>query len=285
MAYRPAPGLDDLMLEVVTHLSNVQIFKRSARLSEQSSPCSTLSRLDSSPWQKQLADSLSKYDLRYDLGGLAFAKVWGLATLGDYTAVCVTFHPGDMVEYTITSLERATVIFGHQERLETEPSHISHLPWAPTKVSLQDANSIYPEIVSSVLEFPRQHLSILCKRIVYAAACVGLLMFNLDKSKVDLSLAAFQWLAHDDDVDLSEELNMCTELRRQPTTDNDADADPGEAAKASIAPRSRAILKSGHGQSVLEVCEICGEGIGWDGIQEARCAGGHTFGMETSRCQ
>lgn len=279
MVYRPAPGLDGFMLEVVTHLCNVHIFKRSARISEQSPPFSTLGRLGSPPWLKQLTDSLSQYDLRYDLGGLAIAKVWGLATLGDYTAVCVTFHPGDMVEYTITSLERATIIFGHQELPENQLSRISHLPWAGAELRLRDANSIYPEIVSSILEFPRNDPSKLCERILYAAACASLLIFTLNKSKVNLSQVAFQWLAHHDEVDLSEELNLCTELLRHHTTDDDADS--GEAVKVGITPRARAVLKSHQVQSVLEVCEICGEGIGWYSIQEARCAAGHSFGMES----
>ncbi len=278
MAYRAAPGHNGFFLEVVTHLCNVQNFKCSARTSEQSSPYFTVSQLGLSPWQKQLTDCLSKYDLRYDLGGLAIAKVWGLATLGEYTAVCVTFHPGDMVEYTITSLERAMIIFGHQKLPENGWSHISHVPWAARELNLRDANTVYSEIVSSVLEFSREDLSVLCKRIVYAAACVGLLMFSLDISKVNLSEAAFRWLARHNEVDLSEELSLCTELKRRHTGDNDVET--GEVAKAGISPRSKAILESDKVQSVLEVCEVCGEGIGWYNIREARCAAGHSFGME-----
>lgn len=283
MAYRPASGPYDFFLEVVTHLCSVQIFERSARLSEQSPPYCTFNRLGSSPWQTQLTDCLSRYDLKYDLGGLAFAKVWGLVTLGDYTAVCVTFHPGDMVEYTITSLERATIIFGRQEPLENRPSQISHLPWAVGVLHPRDANVVHSEIVSSVLEFTRKDLSKLCKRILYAAAYVGLLTFAIDKSKVNLSEAAFRWLAHHNEIDLSEELGLCTELQKNHTVDNDVNT--GEAAKASISPRSKAILKSDLVQSVLEVCEICGEGIGWYSIREAQCAAGHSFGMEPSECQ
>lgn len=280
MAYRPAPGIDNFFLEMVTHLCHVQIFKRSANTPEQSRPSSTLIRLNSSPWQKQLTDCLSKFDLLYDLGGLAFAKAWGLATLGDYTAVCVTFHPGDMVEYTINSAERATIIFGRQELLENGLSHVSHVPWAVGELHPRDANMVHSEIVSSVLGFTRKGLGKLCKKMVYAAACVGVLSFTLDRSMIALCGAAFRWLALDNNADLIEELSIYTELQKHHAVHSDVDS--GEAAKPTIAARSKAVFESGQIQSILEVCEICGEGIGWYSIQEARCAAGHSFGMESS---
>ena len=280
MAYRPALESDEFFLEVVTHLCNVQIFKRSASPSEEFPHCSTLTRRCSSPWQKQIADCLSKYDLRYDLGGLAIAKVWGLATLGDYTAVCVTFHPGDMVEYTITSIERATVIFGRQEVSEHGVSHISDLPWAVGESHPRDANTDYAEIVSSVLGFNRESLHEVCQKILYAAACAGVLLSTLDKSIVPLSEAAFRWLAHHNEAELSEELSLCQEIQKHHSLDPDVDT--GATAKLSISARSKVMLESDQRQSILEQCEICGEGIGWYSFQEARCAAGHCFGMSLS---
>ena len=279
MACRPAPRIDDFFLEVVTHLCHVQIFKHSTNASKQFSPRSALARLDSSPWQKQLNDYLSKFDLRYDLGGLTFAKVWGLATLGDYTAVCATFHPGDMVEYTITSVETATIVFGLQELDESGSTHRSHLPWAVGGLHPRNQDIIYSEIVSSVLAFTREGLGKLCKRIVYAAACAGVLLSTVENPMVNLCENAFRWLARQTGADMTEELNLCTKSQEHHTVDNSVKT--REAANLIVNARSKAMLESDQLQSVLEMCEVCGEGIGWYSNREARCAAGHSFGTDS----
>ncbi|KAI9869746.1 MAG: hypothetical protein M1830_005138, partial [Pleopsidium flavum] len=276
MTYCLDPDTSDLCLEVVTHLSNVQVFRHHVNPPVNAIPNATLTSHSRPQWQKNMADCLTKFNIRHDLGGLAFTKTWGLANLGNYAAACMTLHPGDMVEYTITSAERTTIVFGHQAAFNGGPSDSYLLPWTATPPVSRELSTICSEFVSSVLRFPRERFDKLCKRIVYAAACVGTFPPYVDRSVVDLSEDAFGWLANHDGVDMSEELVLCGRLRQR--YDLDGSVGVGEAAKVNISARSREILQSKFAQGALEVCEICGEGIGWHSLQEARCALGHVYG-------
>lgn len=62
-----------------------------------------------------MAEVRTKYDVENDLGGLALAKVWGVASCKSLVAACFTLHPGDMVEYIQTAEERATVVFSYTD--------------------------------------------------------------------------------------------------------------------------------------------------------------------------
>ncbi|KAI9872282.1 MAG: hypothetical protein M1830_001825 [Pleopsidium flavum] len=275
MTYCLDPDTSDLCLEVVTHLSNVQVFRHIVNSPVNAVPYATLTSHSLPQWQKNMAECLTKFNIRHDLGGLAFTKTWGLANLGNYAAACITLHPGDMVEYTITSAERAMIVFGHQATFNGGPSDSHLLPWTATPPVSRELSTICSEFVTSVLRFPRERFDKLCKRIVYAAACVGTFPTYVDRSVVDLSEDAFGWLANHDGVDMSEELVLCGRSRQR--YDLDGGVGVGEAAKVNISARSREILQSNAAQGALEVCEICGEGIGWHSLQEARCALGHAY--------
>ncbi len=278
MTYRLDPDTGDICLEVVTHLSHVQVFRYTINAPANAIPYATLTPHSPPQWQKSMADCLTKFNIRRDLGGLAFMKTWGLANLRNYAAACITLHPGDMVEYTISSAERATIVFGYQATIEGGLSDSYLLPWTATQRQSRELSMICSEFVSSVLGFPREGLGKVCKRILYAAACVSTFVPDVDRSLVDLSGDALRWLANHDGVDMSEELGLCARLRE--SYDLDDNVGVGVVAKGNISARSRQTLVSNDAQDVLEVCAICGEGIGWYSLQEARCAVGHVYGTK-----
>ena len=278
MVYCSSAHTSDICLEVATHLSHVQTFNHALNSSARPSTQASLNSLDPLSWQRHMADHLRKFDLRHDLGGLAFAKIWGLATFGMYTAACVTLHPGDMVEYTTTSTEQTTVVFGRREAMDGGPSHDSHLAWPNGKVHQRDMSTVYCDIVSTFLRIPQTESSNLCQKIAYAAACVGALSATFDKAIVKLSEDLFHWLAHHTGNDFDVELSLSKRLQKQDALGEDSNA--GETAKVGISAREKECLNSNRLQGIWEMCEICGEGMGWYSVQEARCAAGHTYGME-----
>ncbi|KAL9614012.1 MAG: hypothetical protein Q9167_001492 [Letrouitia subvulpina] len=67
-------------------------------------------KLKASPLQDRMRDLHMDWDQRNDMGGLSIMKTWGVASWGSSVASCVTFHPGDMFEYTLPKYESCVVI-------------------------------------------------------------------------------------------------------------------------------------------------------------------------------
>jgi hypothetical protein len=62
-------------------------------------------------WRAQINDSRVLFSVEHELQGHAKSKTWGLCAspLRDFTAVCYTIHPSDMIEYGPPAVRRSTV--------------------------------------------------------------------------------------------------------------------------------------------------------------------------------
>jgi hypothetical protein len=62
-------------------------------------------------WCAQINDSRILFSVEHELQGHAKSKTWGLCAspLRDFTAVCYTIHPSDMIEYGPPAVRRSTV--------------------------------------------------------------------------------------------------------------------------------------------------------------------------------
>lgn len=277
MIYRLDPVTSDLFVELVTHLSCVQVFQHIIKSSADGKLYATLTPHGPPQWQKQMTNCLAKFNIQHDLGGLAFTKTWGLADSRHLAATCITLHPGDMAEYTITSIERSTVVFGHQAAIERNASGSNVPLWIATESQYRDPRMICFDFVSSVLHFPRESLDKVCKKILYAAACIAISLPELDKDLIGLIGDALRWLAAHDGVNMDEELGLFTRSQQPYGFDDSLGFD--EAVRINIPARRKGNLAFKGAQDVFEICEICGEGIGWYSLREAKCAAGHAFGM------
>lgn len=70
----------------------------------------------STRWSQQLAALSSKYNSANDLAGHVAIRTWGITSsvIGGYVAVCVSFHPSDMIQYAMNS-DQETVLFISKE--------------------------------------------------------------------------------------------------------------------------------------------------------------------------
>ena len=64
-----------------------------------------------SPFLRSLAESKALFGAENELGDAVLTKAWGLcpSPMGDLVASAVSFHPSDMVEYTISAASRTEI--------------------------------------------------------------------------------------------------------------------------------------------------------------------------------
>ena len=219
--------------------------------------------LHSPLWKNQLDDVRERFDLDCDLGGLAIARVWGLASHRGLAAAAITLHPGDLVDYRTTSGERTSIVFS--------PASL-HSPNNELSISGQSSVDLSPEFLQAKRETVLGYILFSydsdtntfpwSQRLLYAAACCTAVGSH-KQELISQAKHALEWLAATAEVDLTEEISTCS-------------TPGGKKIKA----RSTEQL-DGLENTIYEICSICDAGIGWYSPQEAQCASGHLFGIRS----
>ncbi|KAI9808431.1 MAG: hypothetical protein M1827_007250 [Pycnora praestabilis] len=134
-------------------------------------------------------------------------------------------------------------------------------------------------LVDSVLQIThgRTQGDRLSRKIKYAAACFGILHLPCTLGRGSLLQGTFESLAAETSIDLSPEIKLCVARRELESELSILKTTSIRANKQVLPPRRSEEIASPGAQSIFEVCEICGTGIGWDDALEARCATGHVF--------
>ena len=234
--------------------------------------------LPRSTLHKQALQLRTETDRRNDYGGLTTIKFWGLATHMNYAAICVTFHPGDMIDYLLASEERATILFSvcGTNGVTTE---IETFTWESDCSTYKTADT-QRAILDSILDLETQSrltLEGLSDRIIYAAACASMLLWDPQRvQRLRLVKDVLERLEQRLNIDLGSEINVCSQFSVSPDlTMEDVVGILGEATEA----RSKDdvdILSN-----VLGVCSICASPVNWQSLSEARCSRGHCFGVSS----
>ncbi len=231
--------------------------------------------LPHSTLRKQALQLRAKYDRQNDYGGLTIIKSWGLATYKGYAAMCVTFHPGDMVDYLLASEERATILFsiGETSHLDTELDTFS---WERERKPA-DITATQRLILKMIFDFEKQSRldsAGLSDRIIYAAACASMLLWDVERAeRLSLAKSVLERLGQRTNVDVSSEINACSHLLRSPNIDMEEAA---AVVGGAIGSRNKEDLETST--KVFDVCSICAHAIPWQSLLEATCTQGHLFG-------
>ncbi|KAL8687390.1 MAG: hypothetical protein Q9218_006422, partial [Villophora microphyllina] len=210
------------------------------------------------------------FDQHHDLGGLSFAKTWGLASWGPYLVTCVTFHPGDMVEYMLPSKERCHIVF-MKEDTGNVAQETASFPWQEISTTTSERNTqvVLRGILRKAGE-QRAALAALDRRILYCVCCATMILCELDS--LDLVDDVLQKLSKSLGSSLEPELDLLAEV-----------ASSGISTALCIErlnniSTSRAEHEPGHSTNDLyDMCSICDRIILWQGATEAVCVSGHQF--------
>ena len=220
----------------------------------------------------------AKTDRQNDYGDLTVIKFWGLVIFEKYAAICVTFHPGDMVDYLLASEERATILFSvcGTSRVITENEIF---PWE-SDPNRSETLSTQIAILDAILDLEMQSkmtLGELSDKIIYAAACACMLLWDSKRmQRLLLIKNMLERLEQRIDVDLGSEINVCSQFLVSPhLTIEDVAAILGEATEA----RSKDDPYTAN--NIFGVCSICATPVNWQSLSEATCSQGHRFGASS----
>ncbi|KAL8632973.1 hypothetical protein Q9189_001227 [Teloschistes chrysophthalmus] len=111
------------------------------------------------------------FDQHHDLGGLAFSRTWGLASWGSYVAACITFHPGDMVEYIMPSSERCHIVF-MKEDADDDLQENANFPWQEiSATNVERSTHIVLQEILTMTDGQAAAQTALDQRILYNICC------------------------------------------------------------------------------------------------------------------
>lgn len=225
---------------------------------------------DEADWVHLIRNEKDRFDREHDLGGLALAKVWGLASIGHWVAACITLHPGDMVEYMATADEKACIIMA-----STIKEADDMIPWARQECSL----ALYP-FASNYRGPDYSRLQEQRKRgtesIIQWIVCSVGRNTKVSKDRLSRQIVRAAW--HYIQIFKNHNSDSPTEVLENPYNI------PKDAIRNSIewlVPENDSLIERGEISSadvpeLLEQCIICDAFIPWK-IGTARCEGGHLF--------
>ena len=216
------------------------------------------------------------YDTKHKLGLHILSRVWGCASLENFSAVCITLHPSRSIEYSIPAEEFANVIFdsAHPEQ--------GKFPWQePTEV---DESMARRTILSTILNgttLEMFNLSDLDIKIIYSAICVSMLTESLQQPRhIQLLSGILQLLKNNTGIDLEAEQMI---LKTTSTKLHDAKQQIVDVVRRTTELRGKACLLSSSTKHFLDYCPICTETeepkvICFESLTEAYCPQMHPFG-------
>lgn len=229
----------------------------------------------SEPFRSALHDQASAsqtiFDRQNDLGGLSFTKTWGLASWGAYVASCVTYHPGDMVEYNITSGERCQVLFTLADATGVLPD-TAGFPWQDMSTSTEVNTNVGVRIriLRSIAQQPLVDISDF--KILYNLCCALLLSPNLQT--LQPVEQGFQQLIASTSMSMEEELHLLEDTRVL----NLSASQRLERLNHITVSRSKSEANL-PAYDLCDFCSICDQVVQWVNATEAACFAGHHFGI------
>lgn len=229
------------------------------------------------PFRPVLHDHVSAlqkdFDRHHDLGGLSHAKTWGLASWGPYVASCITFHPGDVLEYNMVAEQRCQVIFT-QEDTSSGLDEDAIFPWQGANPEVhQDTSSAVLQKVLALLATRHTSRDPAENRILYNVCSAALLC--LDKVDWNLVEQILRRLAASTGISLDPEIRMLEDIRSSQVS-----VLVRMERLQEIAGARTEIESSSSPRDIYDSCSICDQIIIRRGLNVAYCAAGHQFGMQ-----
>ena len=211
-------------------------------------------------------------------------KIWGMASsFGDkYIALCITLQPETMLEYTIHSAERATVVFSHLVDNESSEDADVYFPWE-AKPPIKNRALTHPKVWRTVRERSiRNHPpGLIDRQLLYVAFCAGLLWKQYDTVEaVQEAKIALATIRGPENTSFDAEFRCLDRLLDKSMNSQT----PLQTLNELISERCTIDIDQPSMQRLLEYCQIpgCDALLLWNGPFQARCRAGHLWGKYSS---
>ena len=280
----------------INHFASVSIHKRppSRELSKDipGHECITVSLDEAHPGDANMPSQLivtplikarmvaekENFGLDNNIGSHVMVRTWGLASINNLVAACITLHPAKMVESTAPFEGTATILFDATNDTDNAKSVF---PWQSTaEVDVAKAQtSILDTILDQNLHRPLA-LNKLDLRIIYTAFCGSLLLSNHKRNqRLQALMAILNLIEGRAGVNLLAEHRALLSIKdTQQLSDQELVKIIGEMTEA----RGQAESSSRSPEkALLDLCPFCPESkqiMPFDSFAEAYCPQKHHFG-------
>ena len=231
--------------------------------------------------KNQMATEKVKYGLKSNIGSDVELRTWGVASLNDLVATCITLHPTKMIDYTSPFEGNSTIIF---DTNNADDDAKNMFPWQ-SSVEVDTADTQKSILDTMVDQIPQRALTTnsLDLKIAYTAFC-GVLLLSDEKClyRPQMLQGAVEIL----DV-IERHVGIDLLLERQALSSVKDNHQLSEQELSKIVRQmtlARGQDESNIGnpeKNLLEVCPFCPESqraIPFDDFTEAYCQQRHPFG-------
>ena len=232
--------------------------------------------------KNQMATEKVKYGLKSNIGSDVELRSWGVASLNDLVATCITLHPTKMIDYTAPFEGNSLIIF---DITSGDGNAKSMFPWqSPVEVDIANARkSILDTMVNQI---PQRTLTAnsLDLKIAYAAFCSVLLLSDekclYKPQMLQGAMETLDVIEHHVGIDLLLERQALLSIKN---THQLSDQELSKTVRQMTLARG----KDGSNivypeKDLLDVCPFCPESqraIPFDDFTGAYCQQRHPFGM------
>ena len=231
----------------------------------------------------QMATEKVKYGLKSNIGSDVELRSWGVASLNDLVATCITVHPTKMIDYTAPFEGNSTIIF---DTSDGDKSAKNTFPWQ-SSVEIDIANTQKSILDTMVDQIPQRTLTTnsLDLKIAYTAFCGALLLSDekcLYRSQMlQAAMEILEVIERHASTDLLLERQALLSVKNNHQL---SDKELSKIIRQMTLARGQDESNIGipEEKNLLDVCPFCPESqraIPFDNFTEAYCQQRHPFGM------
>ena len=232
--------------------------------------------------KKQMAKEKVKYGLKSNIGSDVVLRTWGVASLNDLVATCVTLHPTKMIDYTAPFEGTSTIIF---DTSNGDDNAKCVFPWQ-SSVEVDIAKTQKSILDTMVDQIPQRTLTSnsLDLRIAYTAFCAVLLssdekcLYRLQMLQAAMEI--LEVIERHTSIDLLLERQALLSVKN---THQLSDQELSKVVRQMTLARGQDESNIGYSEKdFLDICPFCSESqraIPFDDFTNAYCQQRHHFGM------
>ena len=234
------------------------------------------------PFMKnQMATEKVKYGLKSNIGSDVELRTWGVASLNDLVATCITLHPTTMIDYT-SPFEGNSIIIFDTDNADDNAKNM--FPWqSSAEVDIAEKQKVILDTVMD--QIPQRSLTAhsLDLKIAYTAFC-GVLLLSGEKclDRPQMIQGAMEIL---DIIERHVGIDLLLERQALLSVQNThqlSDQELRKIVRQMTLARGQDESNIDPDKDLLDVCPFCPESqraIPFDDFTEAYCQQRHPFGM------
>ena len=231
--------------------------------------------------KNQMATEKVKYGLKSNIGSDVELRSWGVTSLNDLVATCITVHPTKMIDYTAPFEGNSTIIF---DTSDGDDKANNVFPWQGS-VEVDIANTQKSILDTVADQIPQRTLTTdsLDLKIAYTAFCGALLLSDekwLYRSQMlQAAMEIVDVIERHASIDVQLERQALLSVKNTPQL---SDQELSRIVRQMTLARGQGKSNIANPEKdLLDVCPFCPESqraIPFDDFTEAYCQQRHPFG-------